>query len=139
MLYSIFNSNKLMTYLFWSLTKTINFLTSSQSICYVVIQFCDSVWFFWVKQICSCFLGMFISVLPFEIQYSEWIVIPLTSLPLAHFCACPTPRHGFPSTFVKIFCVHWFGVRLWEVFGYWWNCWPSMFNVSFDNLLFNKF
>ena len=47
------------------------------------------------------FIVCFIPVLPLEIQYQDGSVrIPLTPL---HVCACPKPRHGFPTIYVAVF------------------------------------
>ena len=47
-------------------------------------------------------------------SYQEgWVVILLTGLTPPHFCACPKPGHGFPTSYVVVFVV--FSNFRWEV------------------------
>ena len=69
-------------------------------------------------------------------NYQEGRVrIPLTSLTLPHLCACPKPEPWFLKSYVVVFFM--FNELGWEVIvcfcWYWWNCWPSLFKLSFNN------
>ena len=69
------------------------------------------------------------TVLLLDIQLSKGGgggVIQLTDLTQPHFCDCPKPKPGYPTSY--LFYVLWFEVRgdCW----YWWNCW-SLFKLSF--------
>jgi hypothetical protein len=66
-------------------------------------------------------------------SYQEGRVeIPFTGLTCTHLCTCSKPGPGFPMSYVVVFFrVQWVKVRgdnslCW----YWWNCWPSLFNLS---------
>ena len=69
-------------------------------------------------------------------SYQEGRVeIPFTGLTCTHLCTCSKPGPGFPMSYVVVFFrVQWVKVRgdnslCW----YWWNCWPSLFKLSFHN------
>ena len=49
-----------------------------------------------------------------------------TGLTLPHFCACPNPGTGFPSSYVVVF---WCSVSLFQITDclFCWNYWPSLF------------
>jgi len=76
--------------------------------------------------------------------------IPLTSLTTPHCCACPKPRHVFPTSYAMVFFM--FNDLMWELVvhvvdiggiidqhclnfllfcWYWWNYWPALFKLSF--------
>jgi len=60
------------------------------------------------------------------------IGILLSSLIPPHFCACHYPESGFPTPYVMgYFCFQWFEGRGSLFCWYWWNCWPSLFYLSF--------
>ena len=62
-----------------------------------------------------------------------------TDIIRSHSCVGPKPgTHEFPTSCVVVFiCVHWFGVRSHCAFcWYWWNCWPSLFKLSFSLSIF---
>ena len=64
-------------------------------------------------QICVGFL-LFVYICYWRTSYQEGrVVIPLASLTLPHFCACPKPDPGFPMPYVMVFFV--FSELLWEV------------------------
>jgi hypothetical protein len=65
------------------------------------------------KQICAGFFLSFVYVLLLEIKLSS-VGIPLTSLTLPHFCSCPKPGPGFPTSCCGVFC---FQLR-WKVIGH---------------------
>ena len=60
----------------------------------------------------------------------------ITSLNPVLICACPKPGPRFPISYVvDFFCVQWTEVRGDSLFcWYWWNCWPSLFKLSFHKL-----
>ena len=60
--------------------------------------------------------------------------IPLTDLNPSYLCACLQPEPGFPTSYVvSNFCLC--SVRGdWSFCWYWWNCWPSLFKLSFHNI-----
>jgi len=60
--------------------------------------------------------------------------IPINGLILPHFCACPKPGHGFPTSYVMILflCSMSWGERWLFVLLI---CWPSLFKFSFHNLI----
>ena len=90
---------------------------------------------FWVKQICAGFFYCLIMyVLPLNIQLSRG-GIPITSLTLSHFCACPSL--DFHQYILCFFLVHWLKVRVGcTINWYLWNCCPLWMNVFF---MFNEF
>jgi len=58
------------------------------------------------KRICARFFLSFVYVLQFEIQLSRGeglYPITVTGLTPPHFCACPRPGPGFPTTYVVVF------------------------------------
>ena len=58
--------------------------------------------------------------------------ISLTSLIQPHFFVCPKPIPGFPTSYVMVFLYSVSLSKRWLfVFWYWWNCWPSLFKLSF--------
>ena len=66
------------------------------------------------KNVCTCYWN-----------------IPLIGLTLTHFCACPKPEPGFPTSYFMVFFVfnewRWKGiVRFVDID----NCWPSLFKLS---------
>jgi hypothetical protein len=101
---------------------------------YVVLQCCDDIWSFWVAvNLCSffrLFIYVYISCYQGEVWESTCRFNPDTLLRLPEartwiynvICRCPL----FYFLYVKVkgdclFC--------W----YWWNCWPSLFKLSFHN------
>ena len=62
-----------------------------------------------------------------------YFVIPFFGLTPSHYCACPKPGPGFPTSYVVVFlCLMRGSLPCW----YWWNYWPSKFKLSFHNLVF---
>ena len=64
---------------------------------------------FWVEvNLCSFFIIYFYLYCHWRLSYQEGrprFGIPLTCLTLPHFCACPKPGPGFPTSYVMVFFV----------------------------------
>ena len=109
---------------------------------YVVLHFCDSMCmnFFSGNESVQIIIGC-LSVLPLEIKLSrkDRFGFPLTCLTSQHLCTCPRPCPGFPTPYDIIFVyVKWIEIRGHCLFCYWWNCWPSLFKLSFHNSLWSR-
>ena len=78
-------------------------LTCYCSIHIHVINFCDSMWSFWVEANLCRFLWSFVYIYMFWLCWSRGLGITLNCLILPHFCACPKPGPGFPMSYVKVF------------------------------------
>ena len=100
-----------------------------------VVNSCDSVQSFWVKQKCASFffhcLFMYtcIYICHGESNCQEgegWNPINLFN---PHpTCLCLSQARNWISIDIWSFCVHWFEVRVSRLFcSYWWNCWLSVF------------
>ena len=83
----------------------------------------------------SCLLFVYIYIIVRFSYQERRVEIPLSSLTLLHFCACPKPGSGFLMSCHGLFCVQWFEVKVDCLFcWYLWNCWWSLFKLSFHNL-----
>ena len=91
----------------------------------------------WKQSLFIFFARMYktIYVLPLEIKSSrgeEWI--PLICLTPPHLCACIEANIWISNFICRGFfcCIQWLKVRAdWSFCYYWWNCWPSLFRLSF--------
>jgi len=68
--------------------------------------------------------------------------IPFTCLTLLHLFACIKPGPGLPTSYVEVpfffISLSWVEVRGdCSFYWYWWNCWTSLYKLSFQNS-FNK-
>ena len=93
-----------------------------------------------LKKMSYCKKICIIIYVPKIIRKEDYILrgsvwIPLTNLTPPHCCACPKSGPRFPLAYVMVFfCVQWFEVRKSYFFcWYWWNCWPSLLELSFHN------
>jgi len=84
-------------------------------------------------NLCSFFIIYFYLYCHWRLSYQEGrprFGIPLTCLTLPHFCACPKPGPGFPTSYAMVFFVlselRWEARCCW----YWWNWWSSLFWLS---------
>ena len=121
------NSSKLTMSIYWPCNCTVHV--------YAVILFCDSMWSFWVEADLCSFLVVCLYC-RWRSNYQEgWAGITLTSLIPPHFCACPKPGPGLPTSYVVVFL---YAVSSVTIRGdclfcwYWWNCWQLPIKLSFD-------
>ena len=89
----------------------------------------------WTYRLCIVCLYMYCR---WRSKHPEGIIgIPLAGLISQHICGNPTPGPEFLMSYVVVFSI--FDELRSEVkcflCWYWWNCWPSMFQLSFHNCI----
>jgi len=106
----------------------------------------DSIWSFWMEaNLCRFFLMLIYICIaigdPLTMYQEGKVGISLIGLTLPHYCACPKPWHGFPTSYVLGFFLFFFYCSVSSVkmrgyclfCWYWWNWWPSLFKLYFNN------
>ena len=88
------------------------------------------------KLICAEFYRLFIciAVEGSVVEKGGWD--PISQFHPAYLCACLRPGTGIPPWYIVVVFIYvrWVQVRGESSFcWYWWNCWPSMFKLSYHN------
>ena len=96
----------------------------------------DSMCSFWVEaNLCrvKSFIYMY-CCWGFSCREGGWD--PISQLHPAYLCACLRRGTGIPPWYIVVVFIYvrWVQVRGESSFcWYWWNCWPSMFKLSYHN------
>ena len=103
--------------------------------------FCVIVKSFWeTENLYRLFIVWLYLYCSWRLDYQwGWVRTPLTGLTPPYVWACPKPGPGCPMPYVIVFTV--FNGLRWEVVVHFvdigaWNCWPSLFILSFHKYLY---